>query len=115
MVVDPVDRERIDVAARGMENDERPFLILERAIEAEDVRERHFGDTSPADPRYSRSANLFEGDRFSIGPDDLVDRRARDGKMLIADRDRERGNDGQRQRNAKRHPRTLARAAVDFD
>ena len=40
---------------------------------------------------------------------------ARNGKMLVADRHRQRRDDGQGQRNAQGHPRTLARHGIDLD
>ena len=83
--------------------------------EAEDVGKRDFGHPAAADGGDAGAAEAVERHRFAVGADDLLDRRARNGEMLRADRHGQRRDDGQGQRHPQRHPRALARRAVDLD
>src|SRR5438270_6864048 len=115
MVVDAVDGERIDVAAGRAEHDQSAVLHLDVAFKAEDFSKRDLGNAAAADRRDAGPAYVLERDRLAIGADDLLDRRPRDGKVLRADRYRQRRDDRQRQRDAQSHPRALAQLAVDLD
>ena len=115
MVVDAVDGKRVDIASARAKHDEPALGFGDVALQAEDVGERHFRYAPAADGRDAGAAEPFQRHRFAIGTDDFLDRRARDGKMLTRDRNRQGRDDRQRQRHAKRHSRAFAEPAVDLD
>ena len=115
MIVDAIDREREDVAPGGLEHHQRALVVAERAGQAEDVGERNLGHAAAADGGDARAADAVERHRRAVGADDLLDRRARDREMLVADRHRQRGDDGQRQRNPQRHSSPAPDGRINLD
>src|SRR5205814_4259953 len=115
MIVDAVDRQRIDVATRGPEHDQGTILLTDLAFKTEDRGEADLGHAAAANGRDTSAAKMLERDALAVGADDLHDRRARNCEMLAGDRHRQSGNDGQSEWNTQRHARAFAGLAVDLD
>ena len=65
MIVDPVDREREEIAAGGLEHDQRALVVAHRAVEAEHVGEADLGHAAAADGGDPCPADAFERDDSS--------------------------------------------------
>ena len=78
MIVDAVDREREQVAAGGLEHDQRALEVGHVAFQPEHVGEADFGDAAAADGGDPGAADALERDARAVGADDLLDRRARE-------------------------------------
>ena len=115
VIVDSVDCERIDVAAGRAENNKAAVLLRNIALKTQHIGQSDFRNPAAADRGDAGAADFLEDDGLAVGPDDLVDRRARDGEILSCDGNRQRWDDGQRQRHSEGHAGSDADAAVDLD
>ena len=62
MIVNAIDRERVDVAAGRVKDDEGTVLLVDPALQAEDLGERDFGHAPAADCRHSGAAEVLKRD-----------------------------------------------------
>ena len=113
MVVDRVDGERIGLAAGGLEQHDPLILVGHFGGDAEQGGEADQRHAAAADGGDLGRADAVDADRAD--PQDLVDRRARHGEDLAAGADRERGDDGERERHADAEPDALPRPGIDVD
>src|SRR4029453_9047116 len=103
MVVDPIDGERVNVAAGRTKHDQRALVVTDLARKSEHIGQGDFRHTAAAVGGPAAPADFLQAYAAAIGTDDLFDRRARNGEMLAADRYRQRRDDREGQWNAKRH------------
>ena len=115
MVVDAINRQRVNVTAAQAQHNQSAIALGNLAVEAEDFRQRDLRHPAPADGRDAGPPKAFQCDRFAVGANDLLDGRTRNCEMLAGDRHRESRDDGQRQRDAQGHARAFAELAVDLD
>ena len=94
VIVNAIDRQRINVAACGPKDHQGAVLLRDRAVDAKDGGKRNLGNAAAADGRNTGTAQIFEHDRFAVSANDLLDGRTRNREMLTGDRHRQRRNDG---------------------
>ncbi len=85
MVVNAVDRERINITASGSEHDQRAILFVDLAFESQHSRKADFRHPAAANGRDTGAPDMLEYNAFAVGADNFLDRGARDCEVLTAD------------------------------
>ena len=115
MVEEAVDEQGKGAAPRRAEDDEAAFGFGQSRAGAEHGREAGERDPFAADGGDPGAADILDLDGAARHPDDLVDRRARDGVGLAAGADGQRRDDGQGERDFEGQGQPLPCPAGDVD
>ena len=74
MIVNAIDGERINIAARWTKHDESAVLRGHSTLDPKNLRERDFGHSATADGGDAGAAEMVKRDTLAIGTDDFLDR-----------------------------------------